>query len=121
MHTPVDQPSRGGYGTAVHEVKGMPTSSMKGDHQMKGAHQQSNWVPIFEQPIHTSRKLRLACIGAGYAGLMMAYKIKYQMEMEQFVDLRIYEKNSDVGGTWLENRYPGVAWLVYFANVFAAM
>ncbi|OOQ89761.1 putative flavin-binding monooxygenase [Penicillium brasilianum] len=25
------------------------------------------------------------------------------------MDLSIYEKNSDVGGTWLENRYPGVA------------
>ena len=23
------------------------------------------------------------------------------------VDLQIYEKNADVGGTWLENRYPG--------------
>jgi cation diffusion facilitator CzcD-associated flavoprotein CzcO len=53
---------------------------------------------------------RLVCIGAGYAGLMMAYKIKHQMKMEDVVDLCIYEKNHDVGGTWLENRYPGVAW-----------
>ncbi|KAI9155624.1 FAD-binding monooxygenase moxY [Paramyrothecium foliicola] len=29
--------------------------------------------------------------------------------MEGFVDLAIYDKNSDIGGTWLENRYPGVA------------
>lgn len=30
--------------------------------------------------------------------------------MGGFVDLTIYEKNQDVGGTWLENRYPGIAW-----------
>jgi hypothetical protein len=70
----------------------------------------SNWVPILESPIHAPRKLRLVCIGAGYAGLMTAYKIKHQMKMEDVVDLCIYEKNHDVGGTWLENRYPGVAW-----------
>ncbi|KAM5344687.1 hypothetical protein ACJ41O_010549 [Fusarium nematophilum] len=62
-----------------------------------------------EQPLHTPRKLRVVCVGAGYAGLMVAYKWKYQTPMEDFVDLVIYEKNSDVGGTWLENRYPGVA------------
>lgn len=37
---------------------------------------------------------------------MIAYKYK---EMADFLDLIIYEKNDEVGGTWLENRYPGVA------------
>ncbi|KAJ4152243.1 hypothetical protein NW754_004038 [Fusarium falciforme] len=31
------------------------------------------------------------------------------MPASDFIDLAIYEKNTDVGGTWLENRYPGVA------------
>ncbi|KAJ4229257.1 hypothetical protein NW757_014067 [Fusarium falciforme] len=31
------------------------------------------------------------------------------MAADSFIDLAIYEKNPDVGGTWLENRYPGVA------------
>ncbi|KAM5361410.1 hypothetical protein ACJZ2D_013100 [Fusarium nematophilum] len=68
-----------------------------------------NWVPTLEQPAYTPRKLRVVCVGAGYAGLMVAYKWKHEYHMDNFVDLTIYEKNSDVGGTWLENRYPGVA------------
>ena len=68
-----------------------------------------NWVPILENPVYAPRKLRIVCIGAGYAGLMLAYHLR-EAKMEEFIDLRIYEKNHDVGGTWLENRYPGVAW-----------
>lgn len=68
-----------------------------------------NWVPILENPVYAPRKLRLVCIGAGYAGLMLAYHLR-EAKMEEFIDLQIYEKNHDVGGTWLENRYPGVAW-----------
>jgi NADPH-dependent 2,4-dienoyl-CoA reductase/sulfur reductase-like enzyme len=70
-----------------------------------------NWVPILEKHVYAPRKLRLVCIGAGYSGLMLAYHLR-EMKMEEFIDLRIYEKNHDVGGTWLENRYPGVAWYV---------
>lgn len=62
-----------------------------------------------EQPLYTPRRLRVVCIGAGYAGLMLAYKWKHQPGMSDIVDLAIYEKNPDVGGTWFENRYPGVA------------
>ncbi|KAK5091958.1 hypothetical protein BJ546DRAFT_120839 [Cryomyces antarcticus] len=70
----------------------------------------SNWVPILEQAVYTpTRKLRMVVVGAGYSGLMMAHKIKYQENMSDYIDLKIYEKNGDVGGTWLENRYPGVA------------
>ncbi len=68
-----------------------------------------NWVPILESVIYAPRKLRVVCVGAGFAGLMLAYHLR-DMEMEKFLELRIYEKNSDVGGVWFENRYPGVAW-----------
>ncbi|KAK7430518.1 hypothetical protein QQZ08_003037 [Neonectria magnoliae] len=73
-----------------------------------GGEHPPNWVPILESPVYTPRKLRVICIGAGYSGLMLSYRWKHA-EMENFIDLAIYEKNSDVGGTWLENRYPGVA------------
>lgn len=33
------------------------------------------------------------------------------------IDLQIYEKNEGVGGTWWENRYPGL----YFLNVLKAV
>ena len=37
-------------------------------------------------------------------GIMNAYFIQ---KMLQNVEHVIYEKNEDIGGTWLENRYPG--------------
>jgi cation diffusion facilitator CzcD-associated flavoprotein CzcO len=41
---------------------------------------------------------------------MLSYEHHYGKDsLDSFMDLTIYEKNADVGGTWLENRYPGVA------------
>lgn len=95
--------------TVAEQVPEMVFNSTNGSNE-KASSQAPNWVPVLELPIHTPRRLRIICIGAGYAGLMLAYKIKYQMKMADVIDLCIYEKNHDVGGTWLENRYPGVAW-----------
>ena len=53
------------------------------------------------QPSH----LRVICVGAGAAGLCLAYKMKH-MKFTNY-DLVCYEKNSGVAGTWFENRYPG--------------
>ncbi len=43
-------------------------------------------------------------IGAGMSGLLMAHRLQ-----QAGVPFVIIEKNSDVGGTWLENSYPGAA------------
>ncbi|KAJ9361394.1 hypothetical protein C8Q69DRAFT_401042 [Paecilomyces variotii] len=67
------------------------------------------WVPVLDQPVHTPRKIRVVCVGAGVSGLILAHKYKYELKMDEYVDFTIYEKNQDVGGTWFENRYPGVA------------
>jgi hypothetical protein len=91
------------------------TEVSPGAHQtndVDGLHDESHWVPIYEQPLFTPKKLRMVCIGAGYSGLMLAYKIKWELKLDNFLDLAIYEKNHGIGGTWLENVYPGVAWLV---------
>ncbi|KAL3455229.1 hypothetical protein BJX64DRAFT_272785 [Aspergillus heterothallicus] len=55
----------------------------------------------------TPRKLRVVCIGAGFSGLTVAYKLKHERPLN-YVDLTIYEKNPEVGGVWYENVYPGV-------------
>lgn len=68
----------------------------------------SNPIIVGEQPIFTRRKLRVAAIGAGFANLNLAYKHKYVGDNE-YMDLVIYEKNPEIGGTWFENKYPGVA------------
>lgn len=59
---------------------------------------------IKEQPLYTQRPMRILIVGAGAAGLNIAYKALRQLRNVSFT---IYEKNDDVGGTWLENRYPG--------------
>ncbi len=38
--------------------------------------------------------------------IMMAYQIQ---KMCGNVEHKVFEKNADIGGTWLENRYPGCA------------
>lgn len=78
-----------------------------GRYQLANANGAGLWEQPILAPIH---KLRIVCLGAGYAGLMLAYRIKNEMKLDNIIDLVIYEKNPEVGGTWYENRYPGVAW-----------
>lgn len=61
---------------------------------------------IIEQPIGTRRPIRVACMGAGYSGLMMAITFSQKMQGKN-AELVVYERNEDLGGTWLENRYDG--------------
>ena len=49
-------------------------------------------------------KKTICIIGAGPAGIAMAYQLKHQLG---FVDFTIYEKLDGVGGTWRTNTYPG--------------
>jgi 4-hydroxyacetophenone monooxygenase len=44
----------------------------------------------------------VAVIGAGMSGILAAHRLK-----QAGVDCVVLDKNSDVGGTWLENTYPG--------------
>src|SRR5262249_46447553 len=51
------------------------------------------------------RRLRLAVIGAGMAGILSAIKLKEA----GLTDFTVYEKADRVGGTWRENTYPGLS------------
>ncbi|KAF9565887.1 FAD/NAD(P)-binding domain-containing protein [Agrocybe pediades] len=62
--------------------------------------------PRLSRPIYDARRLKVIVIGAGCSGLLIAYKL--QRSFENF-ELVLYDKNEDLGGTWLENKYPGVA------------
>lgn len=61
---------------------------------------------IREEPFGTKRKVRVVLMGAGASTVNFLKKAEEQM---QNVELAVYEKNHDIGGTWLENRYPGCA------------
>jgi len=55
------------------------------------------------EPGKTAGKLRFAVIGAGMAGLLAGIKLKQRGET-----FTVYEKGDRLGGTWRENRYPGL-------------
>lgn len=59
-----------------------------------------------DEPIENHRPLKVRVIGAGYSGVYLGIRIPQRLRN---VDLTIYEKNSGIGGTWWENRYPGCA------------
>jgi 4-hydroxyacetophenone monooxygenase len=48
------------------------------------------------------RPFRVAVIGAGMSGLAAAHRLN-----QAGLEVVVLEKNQDVGGTWLENSYPG--------------
>jgi cation diffusion facilitator CzcD-associated flavoprotein CzcO len=50
------------------------------------------------------RHLRYVIIGAGMAGILAGLRLSERGE----TDYTIYEKGDSVGGTWRENRYPGL-------------
>ena len=75
-----------------------------GSHSMNG--DSDGDVTIREEPYGIKKKMRIAMLGAGVSGLNF---FKFAEEKLENVEIVCYEKNRDVGGTWLENRYPGCA------------
>lgn len=53
----------------------------------------------------TARKLRVAIIGAGASGIMSVIK----MREAGIDDITVFEKAASLGGTWRDNRYPGLS------------
>ncbi len=52
-----------------------------------------------------SGQFNIAIIGTGFSGLGIAIKLKEA----GYINFRIYERGSEVGGTWRDNTYPGAA------------
>ncbi|KAI1342172.1 flavin-binding monooxygenase [Xylariaceae sp. FL0016] len=61
---------------------------------------------IKDAPLDGHRRIKVRVIGAGYSGIYLGIRIPQRLRN---VDLKIYEKNEQMGGTWWVNRYPGCA------------
>ena len=51
------------------------------------------------------KSLRVAIIGAGAAGILAAINLREC----GIKDILVFEKGAELGGTWRDNQYPGVA------------
>ncbi|KAJ5946109.1 hypothetical protein N7454_002948 [Penicillium verhagenii] len=61
---------------------------------------------VEDRSVDERRPLRVVIIGAGINGILSC--IRFVQKVPN-LDLCIYDKNPDIGGTWFENRYPGCA------------
>jgi ribulose 1,5-bisphosphate synthetase/thiazole synthase len=57
---------------------------------------------ISERAIDEPRPLKVIYVGAGVSGICAAIQFP---RFAPNVELAIYDKNADVGGTWFENKY----------------
>ncbi|KAK8859206.1 flavin-binding monooxygenase [Apiospora arundinis] len=63
-------------------------------------------MTLKDVPIENQRPMKVRVIGAGYSGIYLGIRIPQRLRN---FDLKIYDKNEGVGGTWFVNRYPGCA------------
>ena len=66
---------------------------------------------VSDYSIDYRRPIRVIVIGAGISGIISTIRIAQRIPN---AEIQIYEKNTDIGGTWFENTYPGVAWWVFY-------
>ncbi|KAI9798294.1 MAG: hypothetical protein M1833_004866 [Piccolia ochrophora] len=66
----------------------------------------SNITNIPNRSVDAARPLKVICVGAGISGILAAIRLPQKI---QKLDLVVYDKNFEVGGTWVENKYPGCA------------
>ncbi|CAJ2501024.1 Uu.00g038770.m01.CDS01 [Anthostomella pinea] len=59
---------------------------------------------VLEKPLGTAKHVRIVGIGGGASGINLIRTLRKNVTNYEHV---VYEKNSRVGGTWFENRYPG--------------
>jgi len=71
----------------------------------------SQEIPMTQQPFppkawaKTGGQPRIAIIGAGMSGIGAVIKLR----KAGYTDLTVFEKTDKLGGTWRENRYPGLS------------
>ncbi|KAH7319073.1 putative dimethylaniline monooxygenase [Rhexocercosporidium sp. MPI-PUGE-AT-0058] len=88
--------------TAV-KIKDEPENGSDGDGATAKAKKTPTYT-ILEEPNRRGRKIRVITIGSGASALNFAHDIDTS---PLDIELAIYEKNPEIGGTWYENRYPG--------------
>ena len=90
-----------------HSLKSLAKKVGLGAAALYGGYMLTEWMGHRLERWRLSRsdlQPRIIIIGAGISGLCMAIKLKHELQFDNFV---IYEMQSDLGGTWFANTYPG--------------
>jgi hypothetical protein len=89
---------------------------MASDAKANGQSTSPQGYTLLDQPLEQPKKIRIACIGAGVSGILTAIKVSFRLyksiasvphiysqvqEQLENVDLVLYDKNRDLGGTWV--------------------
>lgn len=61
----------------------------------------SGFPPLFDHCVDDLPRVKVICIGAGFSGILTAIRFPQRVSN---LDLVVYEKNPEVGGTWFENK-----------------
>ncbi|KAK7686490.1 hypothetical protein QCA50_010087 [Cerrena zonata] len=101
-HSKVD-PNLQTTGTESVPVEGSGSERVDRDHDT-----QKEDIPfnLGSFSIDEYRPLKVVIIGAGFSGITAGIRFRQYIPN---IQMTIYEKNEDVGGTWWSNRYPGLA------------
>jgi len=76
-------------------VNGMANKTAVNEHLTHAPVTDPRWVPLNKESLFTPRKIRVICIGAGYAGLTLLYKWKYKMKLDKPVQVEVYPDHED--------------------------
>ena len=63
-------------------------------------------IPFNAEPLRKPRRLRVVCVGAGFAGLTLAYKINIEKKLGEIVDFQIYERNVCIAALPIQYSWP---------------
>ena len=102
-----EEVAKNGTYEAPNVVNGVHTNGLYDTNRSNSS--SSHDIPLNDNYAFTPRKLRVVTIGAGFSGLLIAHKFQHRFpEMQEYVEHTIFERNNNLGGTWLVNTYPGV-------------
>lgn len=82
-----------------------PNASTLVDPALESTYPHPTDFKIRERPVDQHRELKVAVIGGGLSGITAGILLPKKVPN---INLTIIEKNGELGGTWLENNYPGV-------------
>ncbi|KAJ2893258.1 hypothetical protein MKZ38_008853 [Zalerion maritima] len=90
--------------TAPVATKPVPQNGVANGNGVSPAANSSSMVGPDE--IDCARPMKVIVIGAGISGILASIRFPRRIPN---LELTVYDKNPEIGGTWYESRYPGVA------------